>query len=471
MRIAVVGSGYVGLVAGACFADLGHDVIVVDNDERKLAALKDGQVPIHENFLPELLSRHRGQRLTFSDDLHGAVNASAVIFVAVGTPPTERGDADLSYVESVAREITGGINGYKVIVEKSTVPVYTSEWVRKIILRNGADPDSFDVASNPEFLREGTAVTDFLYPDRIVVGCDSERSAEALREVYAPLTDGSYYERNDCIPQPDRTSIPAPIIVTSTKSAELIKHASNAFLAMKISFINAVASICESVGADVNQVCHGVGTDGRIGPRFLNPGIGYGGSCFPKDVLAFRAVARECGYDFRLLDEVMSINEDQRERFLRKVRSALWTLRGKHLGVLGLAFKGGTDDIRESPALFLVQALLQEGCKITAYDPAAMERTQQMITSTIKFANSAYEAASGVDALLILTEWEEFANLDLVRLRQELKYPIVIDGRNLYDPEEMAAHGFTYYSVGRAASHPDGVPTALLKNGNGAKKA
>jgi UDPglucose 6-dehydrogenase len=223
------------------------------------------------------------------------------------------------------------------------------------------------------------------------------------------------------------------------------------------------------VGANVGQVCHGIGTDSRIGPRFLNPGIGYGGSCFPKDVMAFRAVARECGYDFRLLDEVMRINEDQRERFLRKVRSALWTLRGKHLGVLGLAFKGGTDDIRESPALFLVQALLQEGCKITAYDPAAMERTQEAMSSSIKFANSAYEAASGADALLILTEWEEFSNLDLDRLAQELKYPIVIDGRNLYDPEVMAAHGFTYYSVGRSASHPDGVPAAVLKNGNGKK--
>jgi UDPglucose 6-dehydrogenase len=341
-------------------------------------------------------------------------------------------------------------------------------------LRNGADPESFDVASNPEFLREGTAVTDFLFPDRIVIGCDTERAADVLRQVYAPLTSGSYYERTDAIPQPDRASIPAPIIVTSTKSAELIKHASNAFLAMKISFINAVASICESVDANVNQVCHGIGTDSRIGPRFLNPGIGYGGSCFPKDVMAFRAVARECGYDFRLLDEVMRINEDQRERFLRKVRSALWTLRGKHLGVLGLAFKGGTDDIRESPALFLVQALLQEGCKVTAYDPAAMERTQEAITSNLKYAGSAYEAASGADALLILTEWEEFANLDLNRLNQELKYPIVIDGRNLYDPEVMAAHGFTYYSVGRAASHPDGVPAATLKNGkmqNGAPKA
>ncbi len=464
MRIAVVGSGYVGLVAGACFADLGHDVVLVDNDKPKLEALRNGQVPIHEKFLPELLTRHRGQRLTFSDDLTEAVRVSSVIFVAVGTPPTESGEADLSYVESVAREISGGVNDYKVVVEKSTVPVYTSDWVRKIMLRSGTDPQSFDVASNPEFLREGTAVTDFLFPDRIVIGCDSERSAQVLREVYGPLTDGSYYERTDAIPQPDRALIPPPMIVTSTKSAELIKHASNAFLAMKISFINAVASVCESVGADVNQVVHGVGTDSRIGSRFLNPGIGYGGSCFPKDVMAFRAVARESGYDFRLLDEVMRINEDQRQRFLRKVRSALWTLRGKNLGVLGLAFKGGTDDIRESPAVFLVQALLQEGCKITAYDPAAMERVREVVPSSITFANSAYEAAHGADALLILTEWEEFANLDLTRVRRELKYPIVIDGRNLYDPEVMAAEGFSYYSVGRTACYPDGVPAAVLRN-------
>jgi len=469
MRIAVVGSGYVGLVAGACFADLGHDVILVDNDQEKLAALRDGRVPIHEKFLPELLGRHRGRRLTFSDDLKEAARLSSVIFVAVGTPPTESGEADLSYVESVAREISGGINDYKVVVEKSTVPVYTSEWVRRIVLRNGTDPEMFDVASNPEFLREGTAVTDFLFPDRIVIGCDSDRSAAVLREVYAPLTNGSYYKRSDAIPQPDRAVIPPPIIVTSTKSAELIKHASNAFLAMKISFINAVASVCESVGADVNQVVHGVGSDSRIGRRFLNPGIGYGGSCFPKDVMAFRAVARETGYDFRLLDEVMRINEDQRQRFLRKVLSALWTLRGKNLGVLGLAFKGGTDDVRESPALFLVQTLLQEGSKITAYDPAAMERAQATLPAGVTFANSAYEAARGADALLILTEWEEFANLDLSRLRQELKYPIVIDGRNLYDPEVMAAQGFTYYSVGRAAAHPDGIAAPVLKNGTGTK--
>jgi UDPglucose 6-dehydrogenase len=463
MRIAVVGSGYVGLVAGACFADLGHGVVLVDNDERKLTALGNGEMPIHEKFLPELLARNRGSRLQFSGDLQEAVRRSSAVFVAVGTPPTESGEADLSYVESVAREISGGIDDYKLVIEKSTVPVYTSDWIRRIILRSGTDPKLFDVASNPEFLREGTAVTDFLYPDRIVVGCDSTRSADVLREIYAPVTSGSYYKRTEAIPQPDRASIPPPIIVTSTKSAELIKHASNAFLALKISFINAVASVCESVGANVNQVVHGIGTDTRIGPRFLNPGIGYGGSCFPKDVMAFRAVAREHGYDFRLLDEVMQINEDQRRRFLRKVNSALWTLRGKHLGVLGLAFKGGTDDIRESPAISIVQSLLQQGCKVTAYDPAAMGRTREVLGDQIAYANSAYEAAHLADALLILTEWEEFANLDLNRMRVELKYPIVIDGRNLYDPEVMAAQGFTYYSVGRPASDLDGMPAVVLK--------
>ena len=461
MQIAVVGSGYVGLVAGACFADLGHDVILVDNDKKKLAALNRGEVPIHEKFLPELLHRHRGTRLRFSDDLQTAVRSSTVIFVAVGTPPTQQGEADLSYVESVARSIAGAVDGYKVVVEKSTVPVYTCDWVRKIILRNGGESSEFDVASNPEFLREGTAVTDFLYPDRIVIGADTERCASVLREIYTPLAEGTYYNRPDAIPRPDRAQIPPPLIVTSAKSAELIKHASNAFLAMKISFINAVASICESVGADVQQVCQGIGTDTRIGQRFLNPGIGYGGSCFPKDLMAFRAVARECGYDFRLLDEVMRINEEQRQRFIRKVRSALWTLRGKKLGVLGLAFKGGTDDIRESPAILLIQSLLQEGCQISAYDPAAHERAREVLNSSVRWAESAYDAAHDADAVLILTEWEEFAVLDLRRLRNELKYPIIIDGRNLYDPEIMAVSGFTYYSVGRPASSPEPVSSPL----------
>ena len=456
MRITVVGSGYVGLVAGACFADLGHNVVLVDSDKQKLAALCAGEVPIHEKFLPELLERHRGQRLLFSGELPAAARQSQVIFVAVGTPATERGDADLSYVESVAREIAGAVDGYKVVVEKSTVPVYTSEWVRKIILRQGVKPGSFDVASNPEFLREGSAVTDFLYPDRIVLGADTERCASVLREIYAPLTDGSYYRRADAIPQPDAAHIPPRLIVTSTKSAELIKHASNAFLAMKISFINAVSSICEAVGADAKQVCQGIGTDRRIGPRFLNPGIGYGGSCFPKDLMAFRAVARECGYDFRLLDEVIRINEEQRQRFLKKVRGALWTLRAKRLGVLGLAFKGGTDDIRESPAILLVQTLLKEGCQIAAYDPAAKERAREVLDASVELVDGPYEAAHEADALLVLTDWEEFAGLDLARLQRELKYPIIIDGRNLYDPQIMAAHGFTYYSVGRAPAAPEG---------------
>ncbi len=465
MNIAVVGSGYVGLVAGACFADMGHDVMVVDNDQQKLAALRAGQCPIHENFLPELLQRHRGKKLKFTDDLQSAVRASSAIFIAVGTPPTEQGEADLSYVESVARSISGAIDGYKILVEKSTVPVYTSDWVRKIILRNAVPPDSFDVASNPEFLREGTAVTDFLYPDRIVVGADNERCANVLREVYAPLTGGSYYKQKDAIPGPDAAKIPPPIIVTSAKSAELIKHASNAFLAMKISFINAVASICESVGANVQQVCQGIGTDSRIGTRFLNPGIGYGGSCFPKDLMAFRSVARECGYDFRLLDEVMRINEEQRTRFLRKIRSALWTLRGKRLGVLGLAFKGGTDDIRESPAILLVQSLLQEGCTICAFDPAAQDRARETFADKIQHAANPYEAARGADALLILTEWEEFGELDLGQLRSELKYPIIIDGRNLYDPQVMGEHGFTYYSVGRPAAISEGTADPVAPAG------
>ncbi len=452
MRIAVVGSGYVGLVTGACFADLGHEVVLVDNDEQKLSSLCHGEVPIHERFLPELLERHRGNRIGFASDLQAATRESDAVFIAVGTPPTETGDADLSYVESVAREISGAVDGYKVVVEKSTVPVYTSQWIRTVILRNGANPAAFDVASNPEFLREGTAVADFLYPDRIVIGADSERCAGVLRAIYQPLTSGAYYERGNPIPAPGRRQGPPRLIITSTKSAELIKHASNAFLAMKISFVNAVASICESVGANVQQVCDGIGADSRIGPKFLNPGIGYGGSCFPKDLMAFRAVAKEVGYDFRLLDEVIRINEEQRRRFLRKVRGALWTLRGKRLGVLGLAFKGGTDDIRESPAVLLVQDLLREGCQIRVYDPAAMERAKELLQSRVEYACDAYDAAAGSDALLILTEWEEFGALDLDRLRQILKYPIVLDGRNLYDPAIMLKHGLSYYSVGRPAT-------------------
>jgi UDPglucose 6-dehydrogenase len=455
LRIAVVGSGYVGLVATACFAELGHQVISVDNDQQKIAMLNRGDVPIHEEFLGELLDRHRGKLLTFSTDLPQAVRDSQAIFIAVGTPSTEFGEADLSYVEQVSREVASAIDDYKIVVEKSTVPVFTSNWVRRVLLLDGADADNFDVASNPEFLREGTAVGDFLYPDRIVVGADTERCAAILREIYEPLTSGAYYKGKNIIPNTTGAPIPPPIIVTSTKSAELIKHASNAFLATKISFINAVSNICEAVGADIKEVCEGIGSDSRIGRRFLNPGIGYGGSCFPKDLKAFSSVARETGYEFRMLQEVMNINAEQRSRFLRKVRSALWTLKGKKLAVLGLSFKGGTDDIRESPAIEIVKVLLKEGCEVNAYDPAATERAQEVLPKQgVKYAKSAYDAATGADALLILTDWPEFANLDLSRIKSALVYPIVVDGRNMYDPTAMAAHGFIYSSIGRADVQP-----------------
>ena len=463
MNIAVVGSGYVGLVAGACFAELGHEVVLVEDDLAKLARLQKGELPVHERFLAELLKRHSGTCLRFTDDLGAAVRASQAIFIAVGTPSAKDGEADLSYVESVARGIAGSIDSYKVVVEKSTVPVYTSTWIRKAMLLNGASPELFDVASNPEFLREGTAVTDFLFPDRIVIGTDNARCASVLRDCYAPLASGAYYLRSDAVPPPDNAQVPPPLIHTSAQSAELIKHASNAFLAMKISFINAVASICESVGADVGQVVLGIGSDARIGPRFLSPGIGYGGSCFPKDLLAFRAVARHCGYDFRLLDEVIRINEEQRQRFLRKVRKALWTLKGKRLAVLGLAFKGGTDDVRESPALAIVQALVKEGCQIVAYDPAATAHSLELSLKGVSFALSPYDAAEGADAMLILTDWEEFAALDLTRIQEILRYPIVIDGRNLYDPAVMAECGLIYFSVGRPDAMPDQRAAISLK--------
>jgi UDPglucose 6-dehydrogenase len=455
MRIAVIGSGYVGLVSAACFAEIGHDVVSVDNDAAKIATLERGEVPIHEKFLPELLQRHRGRRLRFSTSVTEAVAKAEAVFITVGTPQSATGEADLSFVEAVASEIASAIRGRKIVVEKSTVPVRTCEWLRKSLLLNGAQAGSFSVASNPEFLREGTAVTDFLYPDRIVVGADDEFSRATLQEIYKPLTTGAYYFQKDIIPDPGNAPQKARIIVTDAKSAELIKHASNAFLAMKISFVNAVANIAEAVGADIMQVCAGVGSDSRIGPRFLNAGIGYGGSCFPKDVQAFQVVANNCGYDFGLLTEVMRINSEQRRRFLMKVRSALWTLRGKKLAVLGLAFKSDTDDIRESPAIAIIEALLKEGAQVRAYDPVAMDKAKGAIPAKgIDYASDPYDAATGCDALLVLTEWKEFATLDLGRIRSLLKYPIVIDGRNLYEPSRMAEAGLIYYSMGRAVGVP-----------------
>lgn len=455
MKISIIGSGYVGLVSAACFAELGNDVICVDNDAKKLAALQAGEVPIHERFLPELLAHHRGSRLRFLGSISEAVRESAIIFIAVGTPASESGEADLSYVEAVACEIGQSLDDYKVIVEKSTVPVYTCEWIRKVIARTPGAPADFDVVSNPEFLREGTAVTDFFSPDRIIVGADSPRAAAALQELYAPLTSGEYYRCPNPVITAKQASAPPPILITTSKSAELIKHASNAYLAMKISFINAVANLCEAVGADISQVREGIGLDSRIGMRFLNPGLGYGGSCFPKDVMAFRAVAQERGYDFNLLTEIMKINEEQRRLFIKKVRNALWNLRGKSLGVLGLAFKGGTDDLRESPAIEIIKALLKEGCKIAAYDPAAMARAREVLGNSIGYATDAHDAARDADALLILTDWEQFASLDLPSIARAMKHPLLIDGRNLYQPETARAAGFTYISVGRPAAEPE----------------
>lgn len=456
MQIAVVGSGYVGLVAAVCFAEMGHEVICVDNDERKVAALQSGDTLIHEDYLPELLNRHRNTRVRFMTDLAEATRECQAIFIAVGTPQSETGDADLSYVEAVACEIARSIDSYKVIVEKSTVPVYTNEWIRRTMERNGVARELFDVVSNPEFLREGSAVSDFLHPDRIVVGSETARAAAVLAAIYSPLTTGSYYTRPDRIAGVCSADAPPPLLNTSTKSAEIIKHASNAFLALKISFINAVSNLCEATDANVEQVARGMGLDRRIGGRFLRPGIGYGGSCFPKDVAAFRSVAEQLGLDFTLLSEVEKINQTQKKRFLAKVRSALWTLRGKRLAVLGLAFKGETDDVRESPAIDMMRMLLAEGCCVAAYDPAAMKRTRDLIpaNASLRYVESAYAAAKEADALLILTDWQEFANLDLGRLKTALRYPIVIDGRNLYDPHVMQQHGFTYLSIGRPAAYP-----------------
>lgn len=464
--ICVIGSGYVGLVAALCFAEIGHRVICVEKDEARVEQLRQGTAPIYENHVPELLARHLGRSVEFTTGLARAVEQCEAIFIAVGTPQGETGAADLSYVEAVVSEIARAIRGYKVIVEKSTVPVYTNEWIRRVLHRHGVDAAHFDVASNPEFLREGTAVSDFLHPDRIVVGAGTERAAEVLKRVYAPLTEGAYYARAGAIPGPRSAQKPAPILVTSAQSAEIIKHASNAFLALKISFINAVANLAESVDADIEDIAAGMGMDSRIGAKFLRAGLGYGGSCFPKDVAAFHWVAQQQGLDFRLLEEVRRINDAQREVFFNKVRSALWTLRGKKLAALGLAFKGDTDDLRESPALDVIRRLLEAGVRICAYDPAAMQRAREAMpeSEALTYADNLYDAAQDADAVLILTDWKEFAEIDLPRLNRALKFPIVIDGRNLYTPEVMAEQGFTYVSIGRPSVYAgqQGKPKKLL---------
>ena len=455
--ICVIGSGYGGLVAAVCFAEMGHRVICVDNDEVRIKTLQDGGVPIFEEHLPELLAKHKEGKLEFTCNLTDAVGRCEAIFIAVGTPQGDNGAADLSYVEAVVAEIARAIDGYKVIVEKSTVPVYTNEWIDRVLRRHHVDEQSYDVVSNPEFLREGTAIKDFLHPDRIVVGAGSERSANVLRRIYEPLTGGSYYDQPGALAGPCSGAHPATLLVTSAQSAEIIKHASNSFLALKISFINAVANLAEAVDADIEDIAAGIGLDSRIGPKFLHAGLGYGGSCFPKDVAAFYWVAKQYGVDLQILQEIRKINLTQKEVFFNKIMSTLWTLRGKRLAALGLAFKSGTDDVRESPAIDIIKMVLKAGAQITAYDPAARESAKRVLppAENLSYADDLYEAAKDADAVLILTDWREFAKIDLARLSKVLRFPIVIDGRNLYSSQEMLDHGFTYVSVGRPANRQE----------------
>ena len=428
MNLAIVGSGYVGLVTGACFAEVGHRVICVDNDLKKVHQLQDGHIPIYEPGLEELVKKNvAAGRLSFTASIGDAVDACQVIFIAVPTPPQPDGSVDLSFVEGVAREIAAHIKEYRIVVDKSTVPVKTGEKVAQTISRYNPGAD-IDVVSNPEFLREGSAVEDLMKPDRIVVGVSSDRAVAPMKEIYEPFN--------------------APIMVTDLNSAELIKHASNSFLALKISYINAVAAICEASGANVERVADGMGADKRIGRAFLNAGIGYGGSCFPKDISAFIRISRELGYQFHLLEEVERINADQKERFLKKVREALWVLRHKKIGVLGLAFKGNTDDVRSSVAIGIVQQLIAEGAEVRAYDPKAMEKAAPLLPD-LKMTEKAEDVADGADALLLLTEWNEFKTLPWLAMKKRMLSPLLFDGRNLLNPDEMRSLGFTYTSIGR----------------------
>lgn len=449
--IVVVGSGYVGLVAALCFAELGYRVICVDKDPEKMDALRAGRAIIHEQFLPELLKRHGNRHVVFTTELGPAARQAELIFIAVGTPQARGGKANLSFVEAAVREIAKNIDRYTLIVEKSTVPVYTNAWIGNLMERCGVSRAMFDVVSNPEFLREGSAAADFLHPDRIVVGCQNDRSFALMQEVYFPLTSGTYYDNPTAIPGQCTASNPPVLLRTSPQSAELIKHASNAFLAMKVSFINAIANLCESVGANITEVAPGIGMDQRIGTQFLHPGIGYGGSCFPKDLAAFRSVASEFGVEFSLLGAIERINELQPLRFLEKIRHALGGIEGKQFAILGLAYKGGTDDVRQSPAMRLVQLILAEGGSVAAYDPAAITRARLALPAdtNLRYASDEFDAAAGADAMLVLTDWPQFATLDLSRLKELLRQPLLIDGRNLYLPGQVAAHGLKYVSIGR----------------------
>ena len=432
MKIGIIGSGYVGLVTGACLAHLGHKVICVDQDHDKIRTLKKGKVPFYEPGLMEMvLENVSAKRLSFTTEISRVVNRCEVLFICVHTPPKPHGEADLSFVEKVAKQIAAHLRQYCLIVEKSTVPVETGEWVHRTIKRNVKKGVYFDVASNPEFLREGSAIHDFLQPDRIVIGVSSERAEKIFRLLYSPLK--------------------APMIVTDIKSAELIKHAANSFLATKISFANAVSRICDAVGADIEKVALGMGLDPRIGKQFLKAGVGFGGSCFPKDVSAFLHISEKLGSRFELLADVLRINDSQAKYFVEKIKNSMKTLRGKTVGVLGLAFKPDTDDMRSAPSIPIIQMLQKEGARIRAYDPQAASKASAVLQD-VDYVNTPYEAGHGAHAIAVLTEWSEFLNLDWEHLRKSMKDRFFFDGRNMFQPAEMKKNGFHYFSMGRPSA-------------------
>jgi UDPglucose 6-dehydrogenase len=433
MKIAVVGTGYVGLVLGACLAENGNDVICVDKDDAKLAMLEAGRMPIYEPGLEELVRRnHSEERLRYTSDLPNAVRDSEIVFIAVGTPQGEDGSADLQHVLGVARDIGRAMNKYTVVVDKSTVPVGTAKTVHATIAAETRQP--FSVVSNPEFLKQGAAIEDFMKPDRVVVGTEpgDTRAADLMRELYAPFT---------------RTG--APIMLMDTASAELCKYAANSILATRISFMNEIANVCELVGADVDQVRKAIGSDKRIGTSFLFPGVGYGGSCFPKDVKALLKSSADRGYDFKILGAVEAVNDSQKKRMVQKIESHFGSLRGRTIGLWGLAFKPRTDDMREAPAISIIEALLSRGAVVKAYDPEAMPTARRLFDNRITLCDKSYDALSGADALAIVTEWNEFREPNFKRMRELLKTPVIFDGRNLYSPEHIRALGFTYFSIGR----------------------
>jgi UDPglucose 6-dehydrogenase len=432
MNICIIGTGYVGLVTGACLAEFGMNLICVDNDRPKIDLLQQGKVSIHEPGLEDIVIKNMKEgRLRFSPNIDEGVTSSLVIFIAVGTPSNDDGSADLRAVEEVAKEIARYMDGYKVVVVKSTVPVGTCRRLKQLIQDHQVRPSPFDIVSNPEFQREGSAIEDFMRPDRVTLGAESEQAIAIMKDIYSALY-----------------LIETPFVITSLETAEMIKYAANAFLATKVTFINEIANLCERVGSDVYHVARAMGLDGRIGKKFLHPGPGYGGSCFPKDTRALSRIAHESGYAFKILDSVIEVNEEQKERMVNKIREKVGDLRGKTIGVLGLSFKPSTNDIRESSSIVIIQRLLTMGAKVKAFDPAAMEETKAVLPE-LEYGEDAYDVARGADALVLATEWNQFRRLDLQRIKGLLKSPTFIDLRNVYDPDQMKRLGFDYCGVGR----------------------